>query len=48
MECKIGRYLTEDEVVHHVDGNKSNNKISNLILFKNQSEHIKHHRELDK
>lgn len=39
MEKKIGRYLQGDECIHHVDGNKKNNKISNLILFHNNSEH---------
>lgn len=43
MECKIGRYLKPEECVHHIDGNKSNNDPSNLMLFKNNSEHIKHH-----
>ena len=31
-EIKIGRYLTKNEVVHHIDGNPENNKISNLFL----------------
>ena len=40
MEQHLGRYLTEEEVVHHVDGNPSNNDIENLRLFANQSDHI--------
>jgi hypothetical protein len=43
MECKIGRYLTEEECVHHIDGNKANNDPENLMLFNNNSEHIKYH-----
>lgn len=43
VEEKIGRYLTEKEVVHHLDGNRTNNKIENLMLFKNNSDHIKFH-----
>lgn len=43
MEKQIGRYLKPDEVVHHIDGNIANNNISNLKLFSNQSDHIKHH-----
>lgn len=42
MENAIGRYLINDEVVHHIDGNKKNNDISNLKLMTN-SEHIKLH-----
>lgn len=39
MEANIGRYLKPHEVVHHIDGDKSNNEISNLMLFSNQSKH---------
>lgn len=42
MEQHIGRYLLPGEVIHHIDGNKSNNDISNLMLLTN-SEHIKLH-----
>ena len=38
----LGRELTENEVVHHIDHNKSNNDISNLQLM-TQSEHAKLH-----
>ncbi len=40
MELAIGRELLPSEVVHHIDGNKRNNDISNLILFKTNSEHL--------
>ena len=33
MEKHLGRYLTEDEIVHHIDENKLNNDISNLQLM---------------
>lgn len=42
MEAHIGRYLKRGEVVHHIDGCKSNNDISNLMLLTN-SEHTKLH-----
>lgn len=46
MELHLGRKLTKEEVVHHIDGNRKNNDISNLMLFENNSEHIKHHAKL--
>lgn len=47
MEQHIGRKLLPNEVVHHIDKDKTNNNISNLLLL-TQSEHSKLHRELDK
>lgn len=33
MEKRVGRYLQSNEIVHHRDGNRSNNDDSNLILL---------------
>lgn len=46
MERMLGRYLRPEEVVHHKDGNKKNNDITNLVLFKNSNDHLEHHRRI--
>ena len=42
MEQYLGRPLCRDEVVHHKDGDKSNNDIENLELM-SLSEHSRQH-----
>lgn len=42
MEQSLGRILSTDEVVHHIDHNKSNYDLSNLELT-SQSAHSKSH-----
>ena len=39
MEQHLGHPLKKGNVVHHIDGDTTNNDISNLQLFQNQSEH---------
>lgn len=39
----LGRPLEKGEVVHHIDRNRKNNNITNLILFSSNSEHMKTH-----
>lgn len=39
VEKFIGRELYDGEVVHHIDHNKKNNIIDNLMLFSSQKEH---------
>lgn len=43
MESHLGRPLGRTEVVHHKDGNKLNNTISNLELKAGQAEHLLEH-----
>lgn len=46
VEKFIGRYLNPEEVVHHLDFDKENNKIDNLMIFPNQKAHMKFHTKL--
>jgi len=43
MEKHIGRMLKRHEIIHHIDGDKENNKIENLLLCKNAKEHEELH-----
>jgi hypothetical protein len=48
MEEHIGRFLDPKEIVHHINGCKSDNRIENLMLFANNSDHTKYHAKLRK
>ena len=45
MEQKIGRKLAFNEIVHHINGNKFDNRIENLELV-SRSDHMKMHTEI--
>ena len=42
-EKKLGRSLNDKECVHHIDENKYNNDIDNLIVFKTNADHAAFH-----
>lgn len=41
-ENEIGRYLLDSEVVHHINGNKKDNRPENLQVM-DKRDHIRHH-----
>ena len=43
MEEKLGRRLLPVEVVHHCDGDKTNDAPDNLMLFASCAEHTRYH-----
>lgn len=43
MASHLGRALGGNEVVHHKNGNKQDNRVGNLQVFQNRSTHGKHH-----
>jgi hypothetical protein len=44
-EEKIGRPLNKKEVVHHLNGNPSDNHPDNLFVFNSQGDHAHYHLE---
>jgi len=45
VEKRIKRKLTNDELIHHIDGNHNNNTLRNLYIF-NRSDHSSYHMQV--
>jgi hypothetical protein len=45
-EQYLGRYLSDKEVIHHINQVKTDNYPENLYVFSNSSEHMRHHAKL--
>ena len=47
VEQKLGRALSRKELVHHIDGDKGNNDLENLLVCHNSKEHNRIHGQLE-
>lgn len=45
MESHLGRYLQPDEIVHHINGDRADNRLENLQLLNGHGEHASLHTE---
>lgn len=40
LEKVLGRKLTREERVHHINGDRTDNRVSNLAIYSTQAEHL--------
>lgn len=48
MELFLRRFLKNKEEIHHIDFDKENNNINNLMLFPDRKSHITFHNKIKK
>jgi hypothetical protein len=46
MEKALNRYLKPEEVVHHINEIRDDNRLENLMLFENDGKHKAYHHQL--
>jgi HNH endonuclease len=46
MEKALGRPIETTEAVHHIDQNRANNYVGNLMVFKTHAQHLAYHKRL--
>jgi hypothetical protein len=44
VEKRLGRFLTKDEIIHHINEVPTDNRIKNLYLFAKRWQHAVYHR----
>lgn len=47
MERELGRILKDGEQVHHLDGNRGNNRLENLVVI-SQGHHVRIHKWMER
>lgn len=48
VEKYLGKILPKENAIHHINGIKDDNRIENLYLFSNESEHQRYHQKFRK